>query len=101
MNADYYRLRRCVALTKVGTRCRNFATWGDPQRLCGSHGYHWSGSLPPRGGDPPPRRRGTPMCTGVHCPWARPHRPGSCAWPNVEGVDDPYEVLIGGAVDKI
>jgi hypothetical protein len=73
-------LRCCVAITRAGARCRAYALWGHPARLCSAHAY-------------PHRRRGTPA---VHKPgrpspaicrcdaYAFAHRCGGglCRWPD-------------------
>ena len=34
-----FRLRRrCTAITRAGTQCRNFATWGTDPPRCSPHG---------------------------------------------------------------
>lgn len=66
--------------------------------LCAPHGNHHEGPMPPRTAWTPERNRGTPLCT-CNTRWVRPHRPGSCSWPDVPGAeDDPFSVLVGGAV---
>jgi hypothetical protein len=77
-------LRRCVATTKHGERCRSFALWDHPGGLCASHGRHHRGPLPGPGEPFAPRKRTNYIpcrCQGYN--W--PHRPGSgryCLWPD-------------------
>jgi hypothetical protein len=68
-------LRRCLARTKAGERCKSWAVWGDPQGACYAHGGR------PAKGHP----AGPSPCTCAAYKW--PHRPGGglCRWP-----DPPY-----------
>jgi hypothetical protein len=83
--------RQCVATTKAGQRCRQFAMWDYSQQVCVAHsprqnrGPHaprepWDGSWPPPWAGEH-KRRTAMTCT---CPAYRfPHRKGSgwCRWP--------------------
>jgi hypothetical protein len=80
-------LRRCTAQRKDGEPCRAYARWGDPRRLCASHGAHHTGRMP----WPPAwataegkarERTHNPPCKCRAYQW--PHRPGGglCRWPD-------------------
>jgi hypothetical protein len=65
--------RRCLAITKNGEPCRQWAMWDDPEGACYAHANPRTRRN---------RRVGAPPCTCPAYQW--PHRPGGglCRWPD-------------------
>ena len=73
-------LRRCVATTRAGERCRAYALWGHDAQVCSAHAYAHR-----RPGTPGVPKRRPPSPAICRCDaYAFAHRCGGglCRWPD-------------------